>query len=262
MTDIPVIMSAPMVLATKREVQVPGTGKTETRRFAWGPRFEKAIDDEGGRPGWCWGVWQRGQCAWPSGKTLVHMGLPPDAEMLIGHMAPSNWQKVKPGDRLWVRENLCAMSNWGLWHDAGPPPRQECFLDDLDERGRAVLERYAPTEATDSALVPSIHMPRWASRLTLIVTATKLERLQDIGEVRALAEGVMKHPTGGFYVHGVEHPNKDFPFLSRPSPREMFAALWDVIHGAGAWDANPEVVAVTFRPFLTNIDAMPRSEAA
>jgi hypothetical protein len=251
-SDLPCIMSAPMVLATLREIEAPGTGETMTRRMAWGARFAKAIDDEGGYPGWRWGQWRPGTCAWPGAKTLERLCLPTDTQLLIGHMAPSIWQNVKPGDRLWVRENLCAMGNWGLWHDAGPIPKQGQFLDDLDERGRAILERYAPTEATDSARVPSIHMPRWASRLTLLVTATKIERLQDISEADAIAEGSRT-------------PLAELPSAARKaawSERQAFKHIWDAIHGPDAWDANPEVVAVTFKPVLANIDALPKQEVA
>lgn len=159
----------------------------------------------------------------------------------------SPWQRVSAGDRLWVRENLCAMGNWGLWHDAGPIPKQGGFLDDLDERGRAILDRYAPTEATDSARVPSIHMPRWASRITLIVTATKIERLQDISEADAMAEGVER------VAAGTEQRNVGQVTIY--TFRTGFVRLWGALHGTDSWLSNPEVVALTFRPVLANIDA-------
>ncbi len=103
---------------------------------------------------------------------------------------------------------------------------------------------------------PSIHMPRRLSRLTLTVTGVKLERLNDITEADALAEGVVwDADKQWFHVPGVAHPNKEFPVLSRVTAREMFAALWDVIHGSGAWLANPWIVAVSFETALRNIDS-------
>jgi len=73
---------------------------------------------------------------------------------------------------------------------------------------------------------PSIHMPQWASRITLAVEAVRVERLQDIGEADACAEGWPKDENGPIVWH---------------------SALWDTINGAGSWDANPWVSVTTFR---------------
>jgi len=99
-----------------------------------------------------------------------------------------------------------------------------------------------------------MHMPRWASRLTLIVDEVRIQRLNDLTEEEAIAEGVAEHPVKGFWVPGVEHASKDFPLLSRATGRGMFAALWDTLHGSGEWLANPVVVALTFRVERGNID--------
>ena len=92
---------------------------------------------------------------------------------------------------------------------------------------------------------PSIHMPRWASRLTLTVTDVRVQRLQDISEADAMAEGcdavlalTIKRPNGA-------HPG---------NPRECYCDLWNSLHGPGAWDANPWVVALTFTVQRGNID--------
>jgi hypothetical protein len=142
------------------------------------------------------------------------------------------------------------MRNWGVWHDASASPPAGQFLDDLDKRGRVLLERYGPAEATDSARIPSIHMPRWASRLTLIVTATKVERLQDISEAEARAEGV-DPAIAGQDAHG---PVKTY--------RTGFVRIWGDLHGTESWLSNPEVVALSFSAHQTNIDAMPKAQAA
>jgi hypothetical protein len=111
------------------------------------------------------------------------------------------------------------------------------------------------TNKTVGRFRQGMHMPRWASRLTLTVTDVRVERLQAISEADALAEGVVQHRDGYFEVPGVRHPNKDFGALARVTAREMYAALWDVINGSGAWLADPWIVATTFEVALRNIDA-------
>jgi hypothetical protein len=84
---------------------------------------------------------------------------------------------------------------------------------------------------------PSIYMPRTACRLTLELTAVRVERLQDVTDDDAFAEGVLPNWTGP--RHG-----------QNPAPSgAAFAALWDSINGPRGfgWDANPWVWALTFR---------------
>jgi hypothetical protein len=126
---------------------------------------------------------------------------------------PSPWQRTQPGDRLWVREAFCFPNGTKTaWHRADSP-----WADDDRVKWR-----------------PSIHMPRRVSRLTLTVTAVKIERLQAISEHDAYAEG----------VHGYR----------QKEGRAAFEAIWQDLHGAGAWDANPEVVALSFTVEQRNID--------
>lgn len=79
---------------------------------------------------------------------------------------------------------------------------------------------------------PSIHMQRWASRITLEITAVRVERLQGISEEDAVKEGVV-------------------PFAaSRHTPanfRDGFTVLWQSIHGPGSWGANPFVWVLEFK---------------
>jgi hypothetical protein len=96
---------------------------------------------------------------------------------------------------------------------------------------------------------PSIFLPREYSRLTLIVTATKIERLNDISEEDAKAEG-MPEPYFG---------DGDPPFTESAimvSRVKQFRNLWNTLHGADAWSENPEVVALSVSVHKTNIDAM------
>ena len=104
---------------------------------------------------------------------------------------------------------------------------------------------------------PSIHMPRIASRLTLEVTEVRLQRLHEITEEEALEEGVVRVREHCHVIRGFGY---DAAALCHSSAITPFAQLWDQINGAGAWDANPFVVAITFKPHLVNIDALAGAE--
>ncbi|MEB3169133.1 MAG: hypothetical protein VKK97_10435, partial [Synechococcaceae cyanobacterium] len=84
---------------------------------------------------------------------------------------------------------------------------------------------------------PSIHMPRWASRITLEITGVRVERLQQISEDDAIAEGVT--PTMPIYgdCGGFEHQGG----------RDAFWRLWESINGSDSWHANPWVWVVEFQ---------------
>jgi hypothetical protein len=133
---------------------------------------------------------------------------------------PSIWQKrhdkFQAGERpwLWVKETFV------LGPDA---------LNYRADGGR--------TSIYDGDWKPSIHMPKWASRLSLRVTDMAIEHVQRITWICAAAEGVD-------YERGYQ------------DPRECFGRLWDTIHGAGAWDANPEVVAISFETHKANIGSV------
>ena len=90
-----------------------------------------------------------------------------------------------------------------------------------------------PTEGDWTRPRPSIHMPRWASRILLEITAVRVERLQDISETDAEAEGIQE-----IVDAGVDHDG---------TPRDAYRALWEQINGAGSWSANPLVWVVEFQ---------------
>jgi len=83
----------------------------------------------------------------------------------------------------------------------------------------------------------SIHMPRWASRLTLKITDVRVERLQDISEADAKAEGAPQLWTTG---------DGDFYEDTRGNHLTGYAGVWEHINGPGSWAANPWVWAVSF----------------
>lgn len=128
-----------------------------------------------------------------------------------------------PGDRLWVRE--C----WGASADTNP----ETGMADVLFRADQVTKKVCRWRS-------SVHMPRWACRIILEVASVRVERLQDISEEDAKAEGVT--PTD---FTGYEHP--DNPTLSSGAYRDGFIDFWQSIHGSGSWDENPFVWAVEFR---------------
>ena len=132
-----------------------------------------------------------------------------------------------PGDRLWVREGFAIQKGGGVIFRADHP--------DADFS--------APLGAVGSWR-PSIHMPRWASRLTLIVTDVRVQRLQEISSADAIAEGCPPYA------------NSATIDCDTPNPRDDFKRLWNGIHGPGAWDANPWVAAISFETRRYNIDTM------
>lgn len=227
MIDRPIIMSRSMVCAILREVREPGTGKTETRRLAWvenKPKPRRAS------------IAQRiaaGHVLWI--KETWRLGKPSDGKKPSAILQPL----IAKG------KGVTVLYEAGGWRSVGPPGRHEpVYPDDTPMPDWAGVKRV------------SIHMPMWASRLTLDVTAVRVEPLHAIDDAGALAEGVAPHPTKawGYWVPGIEHPNPNFPVLSRTTPREMYAALWDVINGPGSWLANPDVVVIAFTPRLCNIE--------
>ncbi|UAK23637.1 hypothetical protein [Sphingomonas nostoxanthinifaciens] len=144
------------------------------------------------------------------------------------------------GDRLYVRE---AWSHTGVGVWSIGQARMAAHSN-----GHPI---YRATDKADAGTKfwPSIHMPREFSRLTLIVEGVKVERLQGISEADAQAEGVAKLSWDG-EGHWFED---DVAGTFRCG----FAGIWQHLHGPDSWDANPFVVALTFRVVHGNIDRIP-----
>ncbi len=207
----PILFSAPMVRA------ILEGRKTQTRRIIklngqlpefCGPRGCQSYPT-------CWG-WEDGE--WGDWITLEK-----DEGQRLG------WRDLnvanQAGDTLWVREGWRTLHKW---NDLAP----RHLPDDQDK-----IDYLADGEARNPLWAwgkgrPSIHMPRWASRISLKVTDVKVERLQHISEADAEAEGaepILVPPDGG----GAPHV-------------EGFQALWTSINGAQSWQANPWVAVYTF----------------
>lgn len=166
-----------------------------------------------------------------------------------------------PGDRLWVKET------WGLfdresfggekgyavaWRATHPTPEDGCEWID----GPPVCD--TPTTGTlipSERWRPSIHMPRWASRITLEVTSVRVERLQDITEEDAKAEGCVDTrravvasdliPSGRAFLIGGDLA--DGALTIGQDARGNFRSLWSSINGAESWEKSPWVWVIGFR---------------
>ena len=125
----------------------------------------------------------------------------------------------QPGDRLWVRET------W--WHDE----EDNSIIYRVDANSDIVDVNKHETGLAKYNWRPSIFMPRAASRITLEITAVRVERLQDISEADALAEGVTAKKT----------PDACY------TAREAYAVLWESINDPGSWDLNPWVWVIEFK---------------
>lgn len=208
MKERPILFSGPMVSA------ILGGIKTQTRRLvkpqppAWvkvwngnaGDRhffFDRETDDDNGNH---WPDYDKPGLRCPHGQ---------------------------PGDSLWVRETFTIGAN-----DTEPIAiyRDGCQLT------KSGIYWKRPDEPSADSLnairwKPSIHIPRWASRITLEITEIRVQQLQDISEEDAVEEGIPAFP-------GHEK-----------IPRMQFASLWDRLNakrGMG-WDTNPWVWAITFK---------------
>jgi hypothetical protein len=155
------------------------------------------------------------------------------AKTTVGHRAALiRCPYGRPGDRLWVRETAL------IWASN----REVAYADDHEWNGikrdmwNIAAQKQADPERwpgiNNWKATPSIHMPRWASRITLEITDVRVERLQDISEADAIAEGaepILVPPDGGSCPHV-----------------EGYRTLWESINGEGSWDANPWVWVVEF----------------
>lgn len=147
----------------------------------------------------------------------------------------------QPGDRLWVRET---------WQ--GPLLESEEQEDEFRQSPdiykkpgfcayRATDTLYAiDADGRELGWRPSIHMPRWASRILLEITGVRVERLADISKDDAMAEGIVIQPDGGFGLADSTHYNFS-------DPTDSYCSLWESINGAGSWFENPWVWVVEFK---------------
>lgn len=140
------------------------------------------------------------------------------------------------GDRLWVRETFTQGYGMTLLESEGDDKNAVSIIYKADGKeiykdcSEEVAENWGNWEndSDDAVWKPSIHMPRWASRILLEITNIRVERLQDISESDCLKEGVGS------------------PIL-RDCKKPKFMQLWESINGADSWAANPWVWVVEFK---------------
>lgn len=227
--NYPIIFSAAMIQA------LLAGRKTTTRRLAW----------------------RRAEMELPDGSVL---------DLGQDKTRPTPWQSVRDGDKLWVKENawICppAWTNTPA-NPMGPHDQEVAYQADDKRGGTAEAAR-----DYNLKLTPSIHMPRWASRMTLSVTGNKVEPLQSISEADAIAEGIEPVMYDGkdpqfigmrawksyeTYPDGTRHPHAVAP---NRSPITSYEELWKSLHGHDSWAENPDVCAPCFTVDQRNIDTL------
>ncbi|HSH86859.1 MAG TPA: hypothetical protein VK958_06370 [Methylophilus sp.] len=238
MKERPILFSTPMVIANLAGL------KTQTRRAVKFPLFDKT------------------QCFELDESYGNDLANPRES---IDHLCPYG----KVGDQLWVKETFYAYGKWEWRHNDKKQRKETYFVDmtmDMDRLYQYAAEplQMTPEDVQTDKLGwykrPSIFMPRKASRITLEITGIRVERLQDISEADAEAEGVLKNWCGdlstgpnGFggtgwvpdcgwinYQSGEDGPEAY-------TPKESYQTLWDSINGDGSWDANPWVWVVEYK---------------
>lgn len=132
-----------------------------------------------------------------------------------------------PGDRLWVRETgwePCEPSLRALREGADTWPKYAYDADGISEQEAEDFKAWGWKRR------PAIHMPRWASRITLELVRVRCQRLHEISAKDVAAEGV-----------------SGLTMAPKKVLVQRYAELWESINGPGSWDANPLVWALDFK---------------
>lgn len=147
----------------------------------------------------------------------------------------------QPGDRLWVRETWSHANNRIAPYSPGVPVHYRAdYLDEPDgaDGELAVGGKYR-------FWLPSIHMPRSASRQVLEITGIRVEKLQQISSADAKAEGTVPDKVRQFNLFGADAAQRELAY--RDAAVDPFRRIWEEINGIGSWHKNPWVWVVEFR---------------
>lgn len=156
-------------------------------------------------------------------QSWTHKGTATPAGWLMHNMCPFG----QVGDRLWVRETFMDLTGTGIEASTGQFEGYAYRADTpAGSHGDETRKEYK------LKWTPSLHMPRKACRLVLEITGVRVERLNDINNDDAKAEGVIPMPCAAEKIIG---------------SKLAFAELWSSIYGAESWQANPWVWVITFR---------------
>ncbi|WP_175712166.1 hypothetical protein [Burkholderia ambifaria] len=224
MKERPILFSGPMVRA------ILEGRKTQTRRIIKLPHNNPL------------GAWEPTTAG---GGSVKYAGGRPAPELAaIWHTRTGDCYVCPHGDvgnSLWVRETHEVRRIGTETFEGARPMRRYAGIAYQADNGRAEvdidLDTFQALYAKESrGWTPSIHMPRWASRITLEITGVRVERLQAISEADAEAEGI------DFLRHV---PDVDETL----DARGLFRCLWDGLNAAGGygWDKNPFVWVIDFR---------------
>jgi len=244
MRERPILMSGPLVRA------VLDGRKTQTRRLIQSPAknmqhagMQVIKRREPGDPWYGDAVWsmRNGMGVWGDYTHDEFLAKCPHGQV---------------GDRLWVRETWQAWSRTGVEYDeweiceGAPSAMHERYGPPHIDYQANFVRRCGAWERDDrpgyathpDRWRPSLHMPRWASRLSLVITDVRVERLQDISEEDAREEGCFPPPAG---------TDDDGCHYDAGTFRCGFRAAWQGIYGVDAWDRNPWVWAISFKREVT-----------
>jgi len=240
MKERPILFSGAMVRALLADT------KTQTRRVVKPSRrypFEFVGSGTKADPDWndpsCWGFMSDDGDAW-----LLKDGTK-ESDV---HQIPCPYGQ--PGDRLYVRETFYAYGRWETRYSEKKKRDEWHFVDMTLECGHAYAyaadgaphDFHKSNQRSDRTPSwwkrPAIHMPRLASRILREIVSVRVERLNDISQADAVAEGAM------VWAQELDTQIKDLP---GEDAQFAFLALWESINGAGSWAANPWVWVVEFK---------------
>ncbi|RMS88699.1 hypothetical protein [Pseudomonas coronafaciens] len=192
----PILFSAPMVRA------ILSGQKTVTRRVM---KVQPVLNG---------GFWEVYGAGWGKGITSV--------PVMPGHSLSSNCPYGRIGERLWVREAWQADAQVNAI-----APRELSHGEPIRYPADGASQQTGCSMITPGKTRPSIHMPRWVSRILLEIIEIRVERFQDINKLQALPEGVMS------CEQDIDSDGNGY------EPLELFGGLWTMINGDGSWQSNP-----------------------
>ncbi|EBU8203419.1 TPA: hypothetical protein LC219_002140 [Salmonella enterica subsp. enterica serovar Teltow] len=160
---------------------------------------------------------------------------------LYGESSIFNCPLGSIGERIWVRETFRVHSRAS---DVATLVYRASVRNSWTEQTHRVPVAVCNKPAIPEKWTPSIHMPRWASRITLEITDVRVERLHNISERDSLREGLFQLPASGRYCL---QPGMQYFGMASHSAKEVYSWLWASIYGEESWAANPWVWVIEFK---------------
>lgn len=162
---------------------------------------------------------------------------------------PCRYGKV--GNRLWVRETFCRPTMGDCLNRDSPAWSHDVEYAADCGRMRHVNMQGFTTSLSDFRWRPSIHMPKWASRIALEITDVRVQQVRSISHLDAMAEGIVEcdippDEEGPLRVGYMPHPDDGKSGLD-VSPIHTFQRLWKAIYGDGSWQRNDWIWAITYK---------------